>query len=288
MTTRKILVADDSLTIQKVIRLALSNEGYEIHAVSDGKEAIEQIALFRPDVVLIDISLPIKTAIEVKQDVGTDPDLKKTKFVLMSSAFEQVDETSIASAHFDGRLIKPFDPAHLRQVLSDVLKRPTSMSQEVNLSDDLWSSPPPPPPAFSKDEDIKQLTEDTLKMSGFEDQGWNINESHIETIGDRTLSFIQSQEPELPPHPQMVELDDSGFKFDPPPPPTVRLDENENEAPSKNNNGVVALNQNDLEKLVHTQLEETLRKMIKTTLPDIAEKVIKEEIKKLLSQPPHL
>ena len=57
MSGKKLLVADDSLTIQKVIRLALSNEGYEIQAVSDGNDAIQQISLFRPDVILIDISL---------------------------------------------------------------------------------------------------------------------------------------------------------------------------------------------------------------------------------------
>src|SRR5213595_498171 len=66
MPGKKLLVADDSLTIQKVIRLALSNEGYEIQAVSDGNDAIQQISLFRPDVVLIDVSLPGKTAFEVK------------------------------------------------------------------------------------------------------------------------------------------------------------------------------------------------------------------------------
>jgi len=69
MIGKKLLVADDSLTIQKVIRLALSNEGYEIQTVSDGNDAIQQIAVFRPDVVLIDVSLPGKTAFEVKKSI---------------------------------------------------------------------------------------------------------------------------------------------------------------------------------------------------------------------------
>lgn len=60
MAAKKLLVADDSLTIQKVIRLALSNEGYEIQAVADGNDALNQILLFQPDVVLIDVSLPEK------------------------------------------------------------------------------------------------------------------------------------------------------------------------------------------------------------------------------------
>src|SRR3954465_11142475 len=92
MPGKKLLVADDSLTIQKVIRLALSNEGYEIQAVSDGNDAIQQIALFKPDVVLIDVSLPSKSAFEVKAEINQQEDLSEIRFVLVSSAFEKVDE----------------------------------------------------------------------------------------------------------------------------------------------------------------------------------------------------
>src|SRR3954469_15648956 len=116
---KKLLVADDSLTIQKVIRLALSNEGYEIQAVSDGNDAVQQISLFRPDVVLIDVSLPGKQAFEVKRAINEMADLEEVRFVLMSSAFEKVDESQVDSVKFHGRLTKPFDPAHLRQILTD-------------------------------------------------------------------------------------------------------------------------------------------------------------------------
>lgn len=119
MAGKKILVADDSLTIQKVIRLALSNEGYEIQAVSDGNDAVQQISLFRPDVVLIDVSLPGQSAFEVKASINEQGDLGDVQFILMSSAFEKVDEELAEKVRFHGRLTKPFDPAHLRQVLSD-------------------------------------------------------------------------------------------------------------------------------------------------------------------------
>jgi CheY-like chemotaxis protein len=149
MAGKKILVADDSLTIQKVIRLALSNEGYEIQAVSDGNDAIQQISLFRPDLVLIDVSLPGQSAFEVKRDLNTMSDLENVRFVLMSSAFEKVDEPQAAEVKFHGRLTKPFDPAHLRQVITEVLgqapaKRATAAAMEPTAPVDL-SSPPPLP-----------------------------------------------------------------------------------------------------------------------------------------------
>ncbi|MBL7716898.1 MAG: response regulator [Bdellovibrionales bacterium] len=123
---RKLLVADDSLTIQKVIRLALSNspgEGYEIQTVSDGNDAIQQILLFRPHLVLIDVSLPGKNAFEVKAAINEHADLSEVRFVLMSSAFEKYDESQADSVGFHGKLTKPFDPAHLRSVLDQAIQQ---------------------------------------------------------------------------------------------------------------------------------------------------------------------
>jgi CheY-like chemotaxis protein len=142
MPGKKLLVADDSLTIQKVIRLALSNEGYEIQAVADGNDAINQILLFRPDVILIDVSLPSKNAFEVKREVNGHEDLLETRFVLISSAFEKVDETQVEEVEFHGRLTKPFDPAHLRKVLSTVLDQVTAKRMEATS---LLRRPPPLP-----------------------------------------------------------------------------------------------------------------------------------------------
>lgn len=129
MAAKKLLVADDSLTIQKVIRLALSgaaaagssHDGYNIQAVSDGNDAIQQISLFRPDIVLVDVSLPGKTAFEVKRAINEHADLSAIRFILMSSAFEKVDEEQAREVVFHGRLTKPFDPAHLREVLAQVI-----------------------------------------------------------------------------------------------------------------------------------------------------------------------
>lgn len=117
----KILVADDSLTIQKVIRLALANEGYDIQAVSNGIDASEQIAHFQPDIVLVDVSLPGKSAFEIKEDLQNQSDPSRAHFILMCSAFEQIDEQRAQRLNFEGRLVKPFDPGHLRKVIQDAM-----------------------------------------------------------------------------------------------------------------------------------------------------------------------
>ncbi|MBS1962234.1 MAG: response regulator [Bdellovibrionales bacterium] len=119
---KKLLVADDSLTIQKVIKLALSGDGYEIQTVSDGTECLQQVSLFRPDVVLIDVGLPGRSAFDIKKAANEDPDLARIPFILMSSAFEKVDEAKVALLKFDGRLTKPFDPSNLKGVLTAALQ----------------------------------------------------------------------------------------------------------------------------------------------------------------------
>lgn len=119
---KKLLVADDSLTIQKVIKLALSGDGYEIQTVADGNECLQQIALFRPDVVLIDVGLPGRSAFDLKKAANEDPEMERLPFVLMSSAFEKVDEAKVALLRFDGRLTKPFDPSNLKSVLTAALQ----------------------------------------------------------------------------------------------------------------------------------------------------------------------
>jgi CheY-like chemotaxis protein len=210
---KKLLVADDSLTIQKVIRLALSgaasgaSDGYEIQTVSDGNDAIQQISLFRPDIVLIDVSLPGKTAFEVKRSVNQHRDLAHVRFVLMSSAFEKVDEPQVAEVDFHGRLTKPFDPAHLREVLNQVLAKapapvsappaPTAEFTPPPLPSSDFSSADMPPTTFpgsdfspaelpqeepkiftarppepsEPESDIRNLTESTIRMSGLADLG---------------------------------------------------------------------------------------------------------------------
>lgn len=156
MTGKKLLVADDSLTIQKVIKLALSNEGYQILTVSDGNDALTQITLHRPDAVLIDVSLPNKTAFEVKRAINEMGDYPEVRFVLMSSAFERYDEAEAQAVGMDARLTKPFEPGQLRQILNEVLAKTIAKRTEKTAFIEKLPEPPkihldPPSEDYSTD-----------------------------------------------------------------------------------------------------------------------------------------
>jgi CheY-like chemotaxis protein len=361
---KKLLVADDSLTIQKVIRLALSGaasgtDSYEIQAVSDGNDAIQQISLFRPDIVLIDVSLPGKTAFEVKRATNQHRDLAHVRFVLMSSAFEKVDEAQVTEVGFDGRLTKPFDPAHLREVLGQVLTHAPahtfddseSMVAEQEPSVFLKNTPPPLPPGFPSmpplaerasqshdpESDIRNLTESTIRMSGLaelgetpqppelppgfppeppaelpEDFQWSVEERSLKppsTMDSGDSTFPLAPPPRIPnEHSRFVEKPSmEELQLTPPPPPDVPFEPTEQtrierferttetpKPPEMSSFAAESLEsainpaefEKKIEDMVRAEVEKAIRKAAQETLPDVVERVIKEEIRKLLQDSP--
>lgn len=113
MAAHKLLLADDSITIQRVIELTFSNEDVQVITVGDGEEAISRIAAERPDVVLADIGMPKRSGYEVAAFVKGDPTLSHIPVVLLAGAFEPVDEARAGEVGSAGVLVKPFEPQHV-------------------------------------------------------------------------------------------------------------------------------------------------------------------------------
>jgi CheY-like chemotaxis protein len=113
MPSQKLLLADDSITIQRVIEMTFSHENMEVIAVSDGEAAIARIAADRPDIVLADIAMPKRSGYEVAAFVKGRPDLAHIPVVLLAGAFEPVDEARAQQAGSNGVLVKPFEPQHV-------------------------------------------------------------------------------------------------------------------------------------------------------------------------------
>ena len=105
-----LLLADDSVTIQRVIELTFADEDIKVVAVSDGDQAIAQIDITPPDIVLADVGMPGKNGYEVAEHVKRSPRLSHIPVVLLTGAFEPVDQTKASSAGCDGVLAKPFEP----------------------------------------------------------------------------------------------------------------------------------------------------------------------------------
>jgi CheY-like chemotaxis protein len=105
---RKLLLADDSATIQKVIDLTFADEGVRVMTVGNGQEAIDQLLEFAPDIVLADVFMPARTGYEVCEYVKTNEKLKHIPVMLLVGSFEPFDEAEARRVGADDILTKPF------------------------------------------------------------------------------------------------------------------------------------------------------------------------------------
>jgi CheY-like chemotaxis protein len=106
----KLLLADDSVTIQRVIELTFADEDVQVVVVSDGRQAIERVRTDRPDIVLADIGMPERDGYEVAAFIKGDPQFSQIPVVLLTGAFEPLDENRARAVGCDGVLVKPFEP----------------------------------------------------------------------------------------------------------------------------------------------------------------------------------
>ena len=105
---RKLLLADDSATIQKVIDLTFADEGVRVVAVGNGQDAIDRLLEESPDIVLADVFMPSRTGYEVCEYVKTHEQLKHIPVVLLVGSFEPFDEAEARRVGADDILTKPF------------------------------------------------------------------------------------------------------------------------------------------------------------------------------------
>jgi len=107
----KILVADDNSNIQKMVGLALKDQGIDVVAVGNGEAAVRKIADVKPDLVLADVFMPVRNGYEVCKFVKEDSALAHIPVILLVGAFDPLDEQEAQRVGADGVLKKPFVPA---------------------------------------------------------------------------------------------------------------------------------------------------------------------------------
>jgi CheY-like chemotaxis protein len=125
---KKLLLADDSVTIQRVIELTFADEDVAVTAVGDGRQAIDRVRADRPDIVLADIGMPERDGYEVAAFIKNDPQLAHIPVILLTGAFEPLDEDRARRVGCDGVLVKPFEPQMVINRVKELLsnRRPVA------------------------------------------------------------------------------------------------------------------------------------------------------------------
>lgn len=123
---KKILLADDSITIQKVVELTFSDGDYEVTAVNNGAKAVQKLSEMRPDIILSDIIMPEKNGYEVCEYVKSHPDFRNIPVVLLTGTFEPFDPDRAEKAGCDAVVTKPFESQSLIQRVEELIAQSAS------------------------------------------------------------------------------------------------------------------------------------------------------------------
>jgi len=110
---KRILVADDSVTIQKVIALTFADEPYEVQSVGTGAEALELVKGWQPDIVLADVIMPQMNGYELCKAVKQQGETSAIPVLLLAGTFEAFDEEEARSVGADDFITKPFESGEL-------------------------------------------------------------------------------------------------------------------------------------------------------------------------------
>jgi CheY-like chemotaxis protein len=171
----RILVADDNSNIQRMVGLALKDQGIDVVAVGNGEAAVRKISDIIPDLVLADVFMPVRNGYEVCQYVKTDPKLAHIPVILLVGAFDPLDEQEAQRVGADGVLKKPFVPPDpLISMVKSALARAGVAQGEGSVAKapelpplkgtDLFPAPAPqgPVPAVQPEATIAPITNESF------------------------------------------------------------------------------------------------------------------------------
>ena len=119
--TKRILVVEDQEDNRQILRDLLSNSGFEMIEAEDGEQALVQAAKHRPDLILMDIQLPIMDGYEATRRLKADAELKSIPIIVVTSYALSGDEDKARAAGCDAYVAKPYSPRALLAKIREYL-----------------------------------------------------------------------------------------------------------------------------------------------------------------------
>lgn len=117
----RILIADDEPHIRKLVSFTLCNRGYEVHEATDGGEAYERACDLMPDIVLLDVMMPVMTGYDVLDKLKSNPLTQDIPVVMLSAKSQQSEvQAGLARGALE-YICKPFTPKDLVQRVAELL-----------------------------------------------------------------------------------------------------------------------------------------------------------------------
>ena len=119
--SKRILIVEDQEDLRGVLRDLLSGSGYVVIEAADGQDGVTKAKSERPDLILMDIPLPVLDGYEATRQIKVDPPLAKTPIIAVSSFAMKGDEEKARAAGCDHYVTKPYNPLQLLRTIRGVL-----------------------------------------------------------------------------------------------------------------------------------------------------------------------
>ncbi len=144
---KTLLLADDSVTVQRVVELTFAHEDIRVVSVSDGRRAVQALDTGGADIVLVDVEVPEIDGYGVAAHVRKSDRLRDVPVLLMAGALAPVDEARARDLGCAGVLTKPFEPQVLVKRVKDLLSAPAGTAGGASLRPARYRQPEPLEPS---------------------------------------------------------------------------------------------------------------------------------------------
>lgn len=302
--SKKILVADDSVVIQKSIGITFAQEDFDVAFVSNGEEALQRAKEFRPDLILADTSMPKLSGADLCKRFRQEPELRRTPILLLSNSQETFTPVQLKTFGASDFIQKPFESTQLLDKVRPLLAQAqATTSPEVTIASpkagvtEVHSNPfpeeetvaryeaPKAPPLESPSIDLDPSSFDIQRESSFKMSPET--QSHLDVLsiddGDEEPADFPAVEMEEEP-PSATKVLHQAAKTDAPktsqpaaPAPSASI-----AAPATSmQTSSLQLSEAQIEQIVSKVFQNVIERIAWEVVPEMAERIIKDEIQKI-------
>lgn len=299
--SKKILVADDSVVIQKSIGITFAQEDFDVAFVSNGEEALQRAKEFRPDLILADTTMPKLSGADLCKRFRQEPELRRTPILLLSNSQETFTPVQLKTFGASDFIQKPFESTQLLDKVRPLLAQAQAMtSPEVTMASpktsvtEVQSNPFPEEETVARYEAAKTPVRETpsidLDPSSFDIQresSFKISpetQSHLDVLsiddGDEEPADFAAVEMEEEPPPATRILHQAA-KTDAPKPSQTATSATIAAPATSMQTSSLQLSEAQIEQIVSKVFQNVIERIAWEVVPEMAERIIKDEIQKI-------
>lgn len=119
--TKKVLIADDEPNIVTSLEFLLEHNGYDVRVAHDGQEVLDQLPEYQPDLILLDVMMPVRNGFEICQTIRANPEWQGMKIVMLTAKGRDIEATKGLALGADAYVTKPFSTKELVERVKELL-----------------------------------------------------------------------------------------------------------------------------------------------------------------------